>query len=142
MSKVLCLDTSVLVPYLVPEQFSSKAESLILQGIEASARFVVPSFAWAELGSVLRKKIRMGMLTAEEAQACFEDFGQLPLEFMDNPAIRQRSWVLASQHGLPTLYDAAFLACTELCSAEFWTADQALVKQLSPCPDYVHALGD
>ncbi|MBW4684489.1 MAG: hypothetical protein KME40_05180 [Komarekiella atlantica HA4396-MV6] len=40
------------------------------------------------------------------------------------------------QHGLAALYDAAFLACAESTSAEFWTADAALVRQLTPRPAY------
>jgi predicted nucleic acid-binding protein len=40
-----------------------------------------------------------------------------------------------------TLYDVAFLACSEYCQAEFWTAAQVLVKSLLPCPKYVYTAG-
>ena len=74
MSKVLCLDSSVLIPYLAPEEYSEKAEALLLDAISSSYRLVVPSFAWAEVGSILRKKVRRGVLTTEESEVCFEDF--------------------------------------------------------------------
>jgi predicted nucleic acid-binding protein len=142
MPRVLCLDSSVLIPYLTPEDNSDKAEILILDAISTSLRLVAPCFAWAEVGSVLRKKVRRGLLTTDESLACFEDFQQLPLEFIDHSDLRDKAWAIAAQHDLTTLYDAAFLACAELCSAEFWTADRVLVNSLSPCPDYVCSLSD
>jgi predicted nucleic acid-binding protein len=142
MPRVLCLDSSVLIPYLTPEDHSHKAEILILDAISSSLPMVAPCFAWAEVGSVLRKKVRRGLLTLDESLACFEDFQQLPLEFIDRADLRAKAWAIASQHDLATLYDAAFLACAELCGAEFWTADRVLVNSLSPCPDYVRSLPD
>jgi predicted nucleic acid-binding protein len=140
MPRVLCLDSSVLIPYLTPEDNSDRAEALILDAISASLRMVLPCFAWAEVGSVLRKKVRRGLLTLDESQACFEDFQQLPLEFIDRSDLRTKAWEIATQNDLAILYDAAFLACSEHCGAEFWTADQVLIKSLSPCPDYIHSL--
>jgi predicted nucleic acid-binding protein len=142
MPRVICLDSSVLIPYLTPEDHSDKAEVLVLDAISASLRMVAPCCAWAEVGSVLRKKVRRGLLTLDESLACFEDFQQLPLEFIDRADLRAKAWAIASQHDLSTLYDAAFLACSEHCGAEFWTADQLLIRSLSPCPDYVRSLSD
>lgn len=142
MPRVLCLDSSVLIPYLTPEEYSEKAEALLLEAISGSLRMVAPSFAWAEVGSVLRKKVRRGLLTLNESLACFEDFQQLPIEFIDHADLRTKTWAIAAQHDLSTLYDAAFLACSEDCGAEFWTADQTLINSLSPCPDYVYSLSD
>lgn len=140
MPKVLCLDSSVIIPYLVPEENSEKAEALIQDAILSSIRLVAPCFAWAEVGSVLLKKVRRKLLTGEESQACFEDFQHLLLEFIDHSDLRDKAWAIAAEHGLTTLYDAAFLACAEHCGAEFWTADQVLFKSLSPCPTYVRSL--
>ncbi len=141
MPKVWCLDSSVLIPYLTPEELSEQAEALVLEAISSSVKLVIPSFAWAEVGSVLRKKVRRKFLTPEEAADCFEDFHLLPLEFIDQVDVRKRAWVIAVEYDLSTVYDAAFLACSEYCEAQFWTADQTLINSLSPCPDYVHPLG-
>ena len=140
MSKVLCLDSSVLIPYLSPEDLSDQAEQLVLEAISSSYRIVMPSFAWAEVGSVLRKKVRRGVMTKEESEACFQDFQLLPLEFIEQADVRRKAWAIAAQYDLSTLYDAAFLACSEYFQAEFWTADQSLINSLRPCPEYVHSL--
>jgi hypothetical protein len=55
---------------------------------------------------------------------------------------------VAAEYDLATLYDAAFLACTEVApgaeeaTREYWTADTALVRQLGARkPAYVRQLG-
>jgi predicted nucleic acid-binding protein len=142
VTKVLCLHTSVWIPYLVPEVYQSQARTLVAEALGLSIRLVAPAFAWAEVGSVLRKKTRMGVITTEEAQGFFEDFCELPIDYIEEEVIRIKSWEIAEQYGLSTLYDAAFLACVETTSAEFWTADAALVRQLTPRPTYLRELGE
>lgn len=142
MTKVLCLDTSVWIPYLVPEIYQSQAVTLVTEALNLNIRLVAPAFAWAEVGSVLRKKTRMGIITTEDAMGFFEDFCELPIDYIEEEAIRIRSWEISEQYGLLTLYDAAFLACAEMTSAEFWTADAALVKQVTPRPIYLREIGE
>ena len=141
MTRVLCLDTSVWIPYLVPEIYQPQARTLVEEALSLNLRLVAPAFAWAEVGSVLRKKTRMQVITTEEAQGFFEDFCELPIDYIEAEAIRAKTWEIAEQYELPTLYDAAFLACAESISAEFWTGDAALVKQLIPRPAYLRELG-
>ncbi|AFY78234.1 putative nucleic acid-binding protein, contains PIN domain [Pleurocapsa sp. PCC 7327] len=142
MNRVFCLDTSVLVSYLVPDEHEPQADTLVLEAVSGAARLVAPAFAWAEIGSVLRKKIRMDLLTAEQAQGCYEDFCNFPIDYINEESVRMRSWELAQQYQLPTLYDASFLAVAESESAQFWTIDRVLLDRLSPRPAYVHELGE
>ncbi|MEA5564248.1 type II toxin-antitoxin system VapC family toxin [Anabaena sp. UHCC 0399] len=142
MTRVLCLDTSVWIPYLVPEVYQSQAVTLLAEALSLNIRLVAPAFAWAEVGSVLRKKTRLGVITTEEALGFFEDFCELPIDYVEEEAIRIRSWEIAEKYGLSTLYDAAFLACAEMTSAEFWTADAALVRQVIPRPAYLREIGE
>jgi len=133
-----------LIQYLVPEEFQPQAEALVLEAVEGTVRLVAPAFAWAEIGSVLRKKTRAGLLSSEEAQGCFDDFCQLPINYIDTEEIRERAWEIASQYQMPTLYDAAFLACAESVrgDCQFWTADKTLLNQLAQDrPNYVKQLG-
>ncbi|BDA68997.1 hypothetical protein CAL7716_031630 [Calothrix sp. PCC 7716] len=140
MTKVLCIDTSVWIPYLVPELYQAQAKILMDEALSQNIRIVAPTFAWAEVGSVLRKKTRAGSIIIQEAQEIFEDFCELPIDYIETEAIRVRAWQIAADYGLPTLYDAVFLACAESFSAEFWTADIAMIRQLAPRPSYVREL--
>ncbi|UKO99252.1 type II toxin-antitoxin system VapC family toxin [Nostoc sp. UHCC 0870] len=142
MTRVLCLDTSVWIPYLVPEVYQYQAVTLVAEALSLNIRLVAPAFAWAEVGSVLRKKTRLGVITTEEALGFFEDFCELPIDYIEEEAMRSKSWEIAEKYGLSTLYNAAFLACAEMTSAEFWTADAALVRQVTPRPAYLREIGE
>ena len=147
--EVICLDTSVWIKVLTDEEpraQSEAAERLVLRGLIAG-RLVAPGWAWAEVGTVLRKKVRQGLLEPAEAEVSWDRFCRLPIEFVEHPALRARAWDLAEHYGLLTLYDAAFLACTEVTLAEepavreFWTADQQLLTHLgAQCPAYVQQI--
>ncbi len=146
---VLCLDTSVIVKYLTPDEQDKAATVLVERALRGDARLVAPGWAWAEVGSVLRKKVRARLLEPDEAQSLWGDYLALPIRFVENPHLRTRAWALTVEHALPTLYDATFLACTELALApadaarEFWTADRALLRQLGAGrPAYVRELGE
>jgi predicted nucleic acid-binding protein len=78
----------------------------------------------------------------------WDHFLDLPIEYVDDHVLRSRAWKMAQQWRLPTLYDAAFLACTELVPAardaerQFWTSDRELLRSLgTPRPAYVRELG-
>jgi predicted nucleic acid-binding protein len=148
---VVCLDAGVWVKFLVAEEplpQSQAAARLVLQ-VLSSGRLVAPSFAWAEVGSVLRKKVRQTLISADQAGQLWEGFCQLPIEYLDDDTLRRRTWELAEQHSLATLYDAAFMACAELAPAqeetsrEFWTADRELVRTLGrERPSYLRELAE
>jgi len=135
-----CIDTSVWIPYLVPETLQTQARNLIFPLLTSNVRLIAPAFAWVEVGSVLRKKVRLGTITASQAAGFYDDFCQMPVDYLDSDAIRVKTWAIAQQFSLATLYDAAFLAVAELESAQFWTADQSLLNTLTPCPAYVQKL--
>jgi predicted nucleic acid-binding protein len=82
----------------------------------------------------------LGAITAAQAKGFYDDFCQMPIDYLDSDAIRIRTWTIAEQFSLATLYDAAFLAVAELESAEFWTSDQSLLNTLKARPTYVQKL--
>ncbi|HHY11228.1 MAG TPA: type II toxin-antitoxin system VapC family toxin [Firmicutes bacterium] len=143
-----CLDTSVLVKILVPEEGSDEAAQILHRAIATGSSLVAPSFAWAEVGTVLKKKTRMGLITHEEANALWDLFVALNINYVEDKGIPRSAWDIATRFGLPTLYDAAFLAVCEIAleegqgKVEFWTADSELVAALRDLkPDYMRTLG-
>lgn len=148
---LFCLDTSVLIKWLVveePREQAAAAAALLLRSL-SEGRLVAPAWAWVEVGSVLRKKLRKGLLTPGQSDGLWSSFCELPIDFLDSPAMRTRAWELAERYGLPTLYDAAFLACIETATApadssrEYWTADDEVLRRMeSARPSYVRRLGE
>ena len=124
-----CLDSSILMKIITPEEGSTEAS--LLAG--SAHPLYAPAFAWAEVGSTLRKKVRSGALDREAAEGAWGAFGELGLRFIQSPEVARRAWELAHALALSTLYDAAFLAVAELAPegpVPFWTADLALVRQV------------
>lgn len=147
MSNCICLDSSVLVKVLTPEEDSDRATALLQKTIKDRQVIVLPSFAWAEIGTVLRKKRRKGDLTLAEADELLQEFQQFPgLEYLQDEFVIERSWKISRYFDLPTLYDAAFLAVAEIVAertrepCQYWTADEKLVNHLNGRKDYVHRL--
>src|SRR5436305_1103740 len=102
VDRVVCLDTSVLIKYLAPDEQDEAATRLVADVLQTDARLVAPSWVWAEVGSVLRKKIRARLLQPDDAAAIWSAFLDLPIEYVDLPALRARAWEIAGRDGLPT----------------------------------------
>jgi predicted nucleic acid-binding protein len=137
--EIVCLDADVWIKFLVrdeePEELNDRAGDLVAGAYRGGSRVIAPAFAWAEIGAVLRKKVRRQLLSVEDARLAWSRFSTLPIDFVNTKEVRARSWELADEHGLLTLYDAAYLACAELAGDEsagctFWTADATLLRAL------------
>lgn len=139
---IFCLDTSVVIKVLVeedPVELNTAAVALMVRALTTS-HLIAPAFAWAEVGSTLRRHVRRGIIVQREAEIQWGRFSRLPIEYVDFPRLRDRAWALAERYRLPNLYDASFLACTETFPSpegtiqEFWTADEKLLCALSDDP--------
>lgn len=147
MNNCICLDSSVLVKVLVPEEDSDRATALLQKIIESRQVIVLPAFAWAEIGTVLRKKRRKGELTTTEADELWQEFRQFPgIEYLTDDSVMDHAWKISRYFDFPTLYDAAFLAVAEIIAertgetCEYWTADEKLVNQLNGRREYVRSI--
>ncbi|GAW92582.1 type II toxin-antitoxin system VapC family toxin [Calderihabitans maritimus] len=147
MSNYICLDTSVLIKVLVEEEDSDKATVLLQRIIDHRQLIVLPAFAWAEVGTVLRKKRRGEELAVQEADDLWLEFRQFPgIEYLNDDSIMDLAWKISRHFDMPTLYDAAFLAVAEVVGertreiCEFWTADEKLFNLLNGRKKYVRLL--
>ena len=67
----LYLDASVVVALIIADIHSARAEALLAQH---RSLVVVSDFAAAELASTLARRLRMGLLTPDEARTALTDF--------------------------------------------------------------------
>jgi predicted nucleic acid-binding protein len=147
---VHCIDSGLLIKVLTYEEPRNQLEAAteLLAHAFTDGRVVMPSFAWAEIGSVLRKKVRQGFISSDHSNDIWERVSRMPIEFVETPALRSRAWEIAARYNLATLYDASYLACAEVApgqpdiTREFWTTDEALVRSLgASIPEYVRLIG-
>ncbi|SFH27782.1 Predicted nucleic acid-binding protein, contains PIN domain [Desulfotomaculum arcticum] len=149
MSEYICIDTSVFIKLFFEEEDSFKAKVLMQKVIEDNQIIVLPSFAWAEMGSIFRKKIRTKQVNLQDASEMWNSFTSFPgIEYVNEVSIMDRAWKISCYYDLPTLYDAAFLAVVEEIrdrtgqSCEFWTADERLINSLQGKKEYVSFLNE
>jgi predicted nucleic acid-binding protein len=147
VAELVTFDSSVLVKLFIRERDSDTAARLVTEHVEANDTIVAPSWAWAEVGSTLARRLRAPAVSERDARARWRDFLDLPIAYLDDVMIRDRSWEIARAFDLPTLYDAAFMAVTELAPGPvertLWTADAALVRLLGrKRPSYVRELSE
>lgn len=109
---------------------------------------VLPGFAWAEVGTVLKKKVARGLISTEQAEIAWESFNSLGvITFVNDITVMRAAWRIADEEALPTLYDAAYLAVSEILArqngeeCEFWTADKRLINSLNGRKQFVKMLG-
>lgn len=147
MNNFICLDTSVLVKLLVEEEDTQKALSLMEDIVLNGKLIVLPPFAWAEVGSVLRKMQRRNELTADEAEELWVEFSNFSgIEYLSDDKVAERAWKISRHFDMPTLYDSAFLAVAEAVTertgeiCEYWTADEKLINVLGNRMEYVRYL--
>ncbi|MHB8986918.1 MAG: type II toxin-antitoxin system VapC family toxin [Eubacteriales bacterium] len=147
MSSYICLDSSVLIKLLAKEEGTDKAASLMEMVVNEKMTVVLPDFAWAEVGTVLRKKVARELISMEQAETAWESFNSLGvITFINDISVMQAAWRITFREDLPTLYDAAYLAVAEIITrqngeeCEFWTADERLVKALGGRKKYVRLL--
>lgn len=147
MAELVTLDSSVLVKLFIREDGSDAAARLVADHVEANDPIVAPSWAWAEVGSTLARRLRAAGVAERDANALWHEFLDLPIVYVDDHAIRDRAWEIARTLDMPTLYDAAFMAVTELAAGPaartFWTADGELVRRLGRArPPYLRELSE
>ncbi len=150
MNDRVCLDSSVLIKVLTWEEGSESAARLLDRILESSQAVVLPGFAWVEVGSVLRQKVARKDIDPDEAEIAWRKFCSLGFSICnEGEDLWNLAWSISVAENLSTLYDAAYLAASELAAKEpdsgpclFWTADEKLINTVQGRKDYIRLLRD
>lgn len=127
MSSVV-LDASFIVKLFVEESGSRLAQS-VLEAYEAGGhRLIAPAHAFAEVGAVFCRKVRLGAMEERQFEAALSAMTKrIDLHAIDGligPAAR-----LALQAGV-SVYDTLYLVLAERAGAVFLTADRKLCEAM------------
>lgn len=126
MSRVLVVDASVAVKWLLPEAHSVEATALL----ERHNRLIAPDLLWIEVGNVLWKHQRRGSLSIEETTLLVEQVMAMPVEIESSEPLIQPAVQLALGTGR-TVYDCIYLALALMRDAVVVTADERLANALA-----------
>ncbi len=125
-------DASVAVKWVLDEPGSREALALARGWAARGVRVLVPTLFWSEVANVLHRRALDGRLRPDRARWALAELLQARLETRPEQALVPSALDLAQRLGLPSVYDAIYLAVAEAEGAELWSFDQRLVGATSP----------
>ncbi len=129
MSDVV-IDSCVLAKVVLTEPDSPKALALLANSLAQGDRLVVLDLAFPEVGNVIWKKRRAGLVTSQEAEKLLEDLLCSPVHIEPALPHLRRALEIAVRYDR-AVYDALFVALSEWLSAEAVTSDGPLFNTVS-----------
>ncbi len=126
-----CVDASLVVAWLVPNQRSASVEDVWLSYAQGADEFIGPPMLPAETLSAIRRLTSRGMLSQEESDGLVTDFLSLSIPTPAPAGLYQHAYTLATRYHHSTVYDACYLALAELLSCNLLTLDQRLYNAVS-----------
>lgn len=138
MTSPIVIDSGVLAASVVEETYSKQADAL-LSWIKAQDLVIVaPILLRYEVVATLRKLTHRGTIKADDGISLIREALNTPIQWVLDEALLERAYLLATEHGLPTAYDAQYLAVAERLDCDFWTFDKRLFNTVHEKLDWVH----
>jgi predicted nucleic acid-binding protein len=129
----LVVDASVAVKWMIP----SPRERLVPESIALHERFVrneieiaVPDLFWPEIGNVLWKSIRTGLISEKDATVALSSLGSESLLTVPSVPLISEALKIAVQYQR-TVYDCMYVALAQQTRCALITADEKLVNALA-----------
>ena len=123
----LVVDASVAVKWLVVEEDSADARSLIIDGEELHS----PRLLVSEVANAVWRKVRLGEVARGAAGPLLAAMPDMPVRWHADETICADAIRLAIAYDRP-VYDLMYLALAQRLGARVITADQRLVNALAP----------
>ena len=127
----ICIDANVVVKWYTAEDFRDKAMALADECFDQGIEMIAPEVFFAEVSSAIRRKVHRKLLLPAEGLLAVGVLSRTEIIPYSLKDLYKGAWRIAETYGLPTLYDAYYLALSEQRGCDFWTADERLVNSVS-----------
>jgi len=128
MNGAICVDASVAVKWLLPEEGSAEALSLLRGALSAGRDVIGPPHLPVEVTSAIYKRLRQREITLEEARDRLRAFSAIPIDLAVPDELNEKALELAADLDWAYPYDAFYLAVGEIMDCEVWTADEEFYR--------------
>jgi predicted nucleic acid-binding protein len=130
------VDTSVVVKMYIPENLSSEAQQLFLDGHDLIAPDSMPS----EFTNIIWKKtVLLNQLSESEGVSIIKQSQNLPIEYYSSLDLTDQAYTFSVQTGVP-VYDGLFVSLAALFNVEMVTDDKKLANKLDGTSYQKHIL--
>lgn len=141
MPKV-CVDASLVLLWLIPEELSEKAEALWASWHDRNIELIAPPIILAEVPSAIRKIVFYRKILPEIGEELFKVFCELDFRITLSEYLHIEAWELTKKFNLPGVYDMYYVALAKMEGCEFWTGDNRLVNATRGKFEWVKYIGD
>lgn len=136
------LDTSVVLKFVLPEEFSDRADALLETSVRTAQPLLIPPLLLIEATNTLHQQTRRGALTPTQASTTLTRLLQIPLQQVQPPGVYEQALEFATTHQIRSGYDALYVVTAQLLDVELWTADRNLINALGTRAPWVRWIGD
>ena len=144
----ICVDASLAAATLLPEPASAAAVIAWRRWTQAGRLLLVPPHFAAEVLTAIRRATLRGRITDDEESVALDLFLTGTRRNVrirsGSPQVWRRACEMSRELRRANVYDTLYLALAERAGAEFWTADDNLVRAVEasgqPAPADVHLL--
>ena len=138
------VDASVAVKWVLPEEWTDRAQALMAASIQARQRLVGTPHLSIEVVNAIYQRRRgapQERLSETEADQALARFLAFPLELLSPTPLYEQAFAFARTHGLSNVYDSAYVVLAQLLNTTLWTADETLLNALGTAAPWVRFIG-
>jgi len=138
----VCVDASLVIAWLLPEELSEEAFALKKRWASGGVELVAPVMLTSEVPSVLRQAVYRERILGGEGDEAFASFVEMPIRIVQPENLLPRAWEIGKSVNAPRLYDAFYVALADIAGCELWTADRRLANLVHTRFPQVRWLGE
>lgn len=138
----VCVDASLVLAWLLPEELSAKAFAQKAQWDEQNTELIAPPLLMAEVPSALRQSVYRHRVPLVQGDEAFKEFLEMGIRIRQPEGLLTHAWDLGKALNASRLYDMYYLALAEMERCELWTADRRLLNLAAPRWALVRWIGD
>jgi predicted nucleic acid-binding protein len=146
VNHAVAIDASVAAKWLLTEEYSGQARSLLRDSLRGGRPLVGPPLLMAEVINILYQRVRTKdpnkHITETEAEQALGQFLQYPLRLVAPDQIYSLAFAFARTQQLENTYDALYVVLAQLLNVELWTDDRVLLRSVSDVAPWVHWIRD
>lgn len=128
MQGAICLDANVLVRFLAKDESTDVTTRLFDHIQEEGLLVYAPAISHFEFAGALAKKLKLKILSLSDIRLAMEHLDKIPLILFWKTELLMQAHTLCVQ-GLPSFYDATYVATAKLNNIPFITEDLDLKKK-------------
>ncbi len=138
----VCVDASLVLAWLLPNDQSSAAYALNDRWQAGHADLIAPHLLVFEVTSVLRQAVYRGQISAEEGEEALAAFRGMGIRLVQTDALVERAWTWGKNVNAAKLYDMYYVAAAAMEDCDLWTVDRRLVNLVSSRSTFVRWVGE